>query len=390
MSASLTLFRFCADEQVEWLAANGALHCASLTSFAQQVGDAPLLLVVPGECATLHQLPYTGQRRSLWVRAAPYALEEQLVDDVETVHFAFAATTREQQLALVTVQQQTMHSWLATCAAHQLHIEALIPDLLLLPWHSEAWTIVRDAERLLVRSGRWSGFVSSADTWEWFSAAALHAGTAPQRIYTLGTPPPLPLTSAVETLPPQALLSLCAAHYPNPDSINLLQGQYAKHSTWQRRLYPWRLSAALLALLLLVQGVNLWYQQQQLQHESASLQRAMAQLYTSAVPGATRIVNPRAQLEGHIRALSSSHAAGSAFLPLLAHAGQALSAFPAITLMRLDYRTGQLDLVLQGGDAASLDQLRQRLQQPGFTVDMRTTQQEGNSSSNLSLKLEAR
>lgn len=389
VSTPLTLFRCCAPDQVEWLSPDGQLQSASFTAFAAHVGQAPLLLVVPGEMATLHYMPLPGRRRSLWARAAPYALEDQLIDDVDNLHFALAATAQEERIALITVQHQTMRDWLAACAAHQLLVQAVIPDVLLLPWQEDAWTIVRDAQRLLIRTGRWSGFVSALDTWAWFSGAALATAPAPQRICAVGDLPALPFAAQLETLPDQHLLQICAAGYQSASAINLMQGQYAPQTAWQRWLYPWRFSAALVALLLLVQGAMLLYQQQQLQREHSALRSAMEQLYKAAVPGATRIVNPRVQLEGRWRELlPNSKYRGSAFFALLEHSGQALVAFPTVTLVSLDYRAGQLDLALQGGDPATLDQLRQRLQQPGFSVEMRTTQQAGTSTSTVSLRRE--
>ena len=80
-------------------------------------------------------------------------------------------------------------------------------------------------------------------------------------------------------------------------------------------------------------------------------------------------------------------AVGGAFLELLYQGGQPLVNFPDITLRGVSYREGQLDLVLEGGNPAVLDQFRQQLeQQPGIQAEMRTTQREGRMESKVTLK----
>lgn len=116
------------------------------------------------------------------------------------------------------------------------------------------------------------------------------------------------------------------------------------------------------------------------------LQTGMEQVYKEAVPGATRIVNPKAQLEARLRELTPS-GGGGGFLDLLYRGGQPLTGFTELTVRGLSYRDGQLDLALDGGSPAVLDRLRQQLdQQPGLRAEVRTTQREGQVESKVTLK----
>jgi general secretion pathway protein L len=66
---------------------------------------------------------------------------------------------------------------------------------------------------------------------------------------------------------------------------------------------------------------------------------------------------------------------------------QALTSASEVVLRGFSYRDGLLDLSLQGGNPAALDQLRQQLnQQPGLQAEMRTTQREGQMESKVTLK----
>ena len=84
---------------------------------------------------------------------------------------------------------------------------------------------------------------------------------------------------------------------------------------------------------------------------------------------------------------SGHGASGGAFLELLHRGGQAPTGFTEVTLGGFNYRDGQLDLDLEGGNPALLDQLQQKLsQQPGLQIEMRTTQREGQLQSKVTLK----
>ena len=113
----------------------------------------------------------------------------------------------------------------------------------------------------------------------------------------------------------------------------------------------------------------------------------MERVYKDALPDATRIVNPKAQLEAHLKELRPSGGGEGVFLDLLNRGARPLIAASEIVLRGFNYRDGQLDLSLQGGDPAALDQLRQQLnQQPGLQAEMRTSQREGQIESKVTLK----
>ncbi len=117
------------------------------------------------------------------------------------------------------------------------------------------------------------------------------------------------------------------------------------------------------------------------------LKTSMERLYKDAVPGATRIVNPKVQLEARLRELTPASGGNGGFLDLLYRGGQPLSSFPELTLRGLSYRDGQIDLALDGGNPAVLDRLRQQLdQQPGLKAEVRATQREGQVESKVTLK----
>ncbi len=393
MPISLCFFRLLAPDQAEWSFSTGMVRRGALTELAAQAAGARLLLIAPGEAVSLHRVPLPSRKRSTWARAVPYALEDQLVEDIEALHFALADKPEDGHLAVAVVNRDTLRGWLDACAAAGVVPAAIVPEPLLLPWQEGDWSIVLEARRAVARTGRWDGFASERDLLELLlSQAVAEAGVAkPQRLRVWGHPPPalaeVGLEPRIEDSAPEPLQVFASAYQP-ATAINLLQGVYSPRAHWGRWLRPWRTAAALASAWLLVQGFGLVYEHWSLRREQAALQAMMEQVYKDAVPGATRIVNPRVQLETRLRELRPANASGSgAFLDLLYRGGQPLASFPNVTLRGFSYRDGQLDLDLEGGSPAVLDQLQQKLgQQPGLQIEVRTTQREGQLQSKVTLK----
>ena len=392
MPAPLCFFRFPTPDVVEWLRADSAIQRGSWAELAEQTAGSRLLLIAPGEAITLHQVPLPSRKRSTWARAVPYALEDQVVEDIETLHFALASAPDGDFLPVAVVSRDTLRGWLDACAQASLVPAALLPESLLLPWQEGDWSLLLDGQRAVVRTGRWDGFATERDLLELLlNQALVDAGDAkPQRLRVWGHPPPalaeIGLDPLIEDSAPEPLSVLASAYQPLA-MINLLQGGYSPRAHWGRWLRPWRAAAALAGLWLLVQGVSQMHEYWSLRREQVALRAAMEQVYKEAVPGATRIVNPKVQLETRLRELRPTSASSGAFLELLYRGGQPLVSFTDVTLRGLSYRDGQLDLDLQGGNPEVLDQLQQKLnQQPGLQVEMRTTQREGQVESKVTLK----
>ena len=386
-------FRFLAPDQAEWLSAAGAVQRGALAELAAQATGARLLLIAPGEAIALHRIPLPSRKRSTWARAAPYALEDQVVEDIETLHFALADRPEDGRLAVAVVNRDTLRGWLDACAGAGLVPAAIIPEPLLLPWQEGDWSVLLEKRRAVARTGRWDGFASEQDLLDLLLNQAMAETDAarPQRLRVWGHPSPtfieIGLEPCIEDSAPEPLQVFASAYQPAA-VINLLQGAYSPQAHWGRWLRPWRAAAALAGAWLLVQCLGLAHDYWSLRREQTALRAVMEQVYKEAVPGATRIVNPRVQLETRLRELRPASASGSgAFLELLYRGGQPLASFPDITLRGFSYREGQLDLDLEGGSPAVLDQLRQKLnQQPGLQIEVRTTQREGRMESKVTLK----
>ncbi len=351
------------------LAADGAVKAQGQGALAEiDSGGERVIVLVPGEDALLCQAEVPGQKRRLLAQAVPYALEEQLIDDVEEQHFALGALNGD-QVNVAVVSHEKMQQWLALLQQVGIEADQIIPDVLALPLQENSWQLLQHNNRLLLRCGEQSGMALDVDTAAISLKALLaEAGDAkPASIICQGVSgagvslPELDVELVVESVSdlPVALL---AAAYQEQGAINLLQGQYSRRERISKYWRPWRAAAALLAVFIVVQFANGIVDQQRLAAEKTALLADIEQIYRQTFPEARKVVNAKLQME---RALKSLRGGGSAssegFTELLALAGEQFKQSSNLDIQRLSYKNGQLDVALFIADLQQLDQLKQRL-----------------------------
>jgi general secretion pathway protein L len=159
-----------------------------------------------------------------------------------------------------------------------------------------------------------------------------------------------------------------AARLAQSDAPNLLQGRYAPRRGREdaRRVWRW---AALLALAAALAGIaQLALERRQLEARHVAQRAEMESLLRSAVPGISRIVDPRAQLAAEQARVGRG--GGGGLLPLLARIAPSLSGSGRYTLDGLEFRGDTLELVVRAPDVATLDGLREVLAAMALQVEL--------------------
>ncbi len=169
-------------------------------------------------------------------------------------------------------------------------------------------------------------------------------------------------------------------------AINLLQGDYSRKEQLGRLWRPWRATAVLLGLWLLLQGGMAIGNYFSLSAREEQLYADIERVYRETFPEARNVVNPRVQMERQLAALQGG-ANGGAFVALMAVSGPVLSEVEGLELRNLRYRQDELELELELKDLASLDRLREALEQQSLAVDIRgATTRENKVESRIALR----
>lgn len=332
------------------------------------------LIVVPGQDVLLTAAIVPTRNRQRIATALPFLLEEQLANDVDELHFAIGQRAADGTVHTAVVAHERMNAWLEALRAAGIEPDAMVPDVLAIPYNPAGWTVVREAHTALVRTGRESGFTADDETFALFVQAALATEDAPRpetvHLYDFrgesAAEEPDPFGEAgiaVETRSDAAgILELLARQSDEAAPIDLLQGRYSRREQLGKVLRPWWPAAALLAGIALVNGATRATEYFRLSGEVERRGAAIERIYRETFPDARRVVDARAQMEDKLATLrAGGSASADGFLDLLGSASASLNQAPGLEVQRLSYRDGHLDLAVTTSDLQAIDTLKQHL-----------------------------
>ncbi|MGA7800014.1 MAG: type II secretion system protein GspL, partial [Gammaproteobacteria bacterium] len=122
-----------------------------------------VVVLVPAQDVLLTRVELPTQQRQRALRAVPYALEEQVVGDVDELHFALGPQQGEREFAVAVVARTLMDRWQSQLRRAGIAPDLLAPETLAVPWRDGEWSLWVDGSRALVRTGRYSGFEADAE-----------------------------------------------------------------------------------------------------------------------------------------------------------------------------------------------------------------------------------
>jgi general secretion pathway protein L len=353
-------------------------------------GARRVVVLVPGAEVSLYEARVPGRNRQRVLRAIPFALEEQLADDVERLHFALGSSLGEDRYAVAVVDRQRMDAWLAQLREAGISAHQWVPDTLALP-RTDGWSLLQEADTVLVRSGDYSGFAADADTLPVLVSLMASRGQLPETARVFG-PAVIDLEGVDVELDDTSLqpLDILARGWFAGPAIDLLQGAYSRREEWGRLLRPWKATAALLVAALVLAGTVTGLNYYHLSRQKTQLETEIQALYKKTFPQARRIVNPRAQMEQQLKQLLRRSGGGTNFLGMFAETANVVRTAEGITVKGASYRDGRLDLDLLADNLQLLDALKQALVSGGSMhaeIQSATTDDSQKVSSRIRIKV---
>ena len=370
-----------------------------LEALAQAAHGRPVWVLVPGEDVLLTLATVPTRNRQRMLKALPYALEEQIAEDLEAVHLAVGPVSASGQVAVAVMARARLDGWLEALRAVGVEPDRMAPETLALPRDEADWRVLVDGPRTLVRTGDVAGFAVDRDNLLPLLRASLEEteGAAPARILVSGDDPvaadeiraaSADLAGSVAADPePAPALALLARGATRGPLLDLLQGPYDRRGSIASWLKPWRAAAAVALVWVLLEAGLLIDDYRQLTADQATLAEDIEAVFRQTLPEVQKIVNPRVQMERALRSLQPT-AGGDGFLQLLAETGEVLRALPGARPLAVGYRGGRIDLDLEVPDLQALDRLKQDLsQRGGLETSIQTvTAKEGRVQGRLQVK----
>ena len=373
----------------------GSIYTGTLADAASVASGQRVVVLVSGAAGLLTRvsIPVRGRQRLL--RAVPYALEEQLSEEVDNLHFAVGTTQEDGAWPVAVFSKQFMDSLTADFLEAGLDVQQVIPEILALPKTGEETSVLVENDVALVRTGKSSGFAVDSDNLGIMLAARMtdeEAGLQPLHLFVSKDELRPDMAEYVgETLvEPFAGDPLNVfARGLESGSINLLQGAYSRSGDWARLLRPWRATAALLLAGIILSNVVMGIDYFRLSRESEQLHAQIEKTFREALPEIQRIVNPRIQMQQRLDALQRRQGTGGGFLSLLGQSGSVLKGMQGVEVSGATFRAGRLDVDLTVSNLQLLDELKQALMKSGrlsVEIESATTGQDQRVQSRLRIQ----
>ena len=377
------------QEQATWLvadtrgAAAGPPQGGPLSLAAPRAAGRHVIVLVPGTevLATQPELPPAKAGAKLQ-QLVPYALEEQLADDVEELHFAVGRRQDESpRVPVSVVARKLMDEWISLLKSNGLEPEALYADSELLPQNPGQAVALLEEDAVVVRPPSGAVVTLPADALGQaleIALSGIEPGTPGGRgliLYT-GAAEWRQHAATVEAarerfegIQIQLLtggpLALFAQQLPETTATNLLQGPYTPATTHSVGWSAWRVAAMLLAGFIGLHIAGKAAELTVLKHADHRLDSSIEQVFHTAMPGQPNTYEARRQMEQRLRAARANQAAGGFMLALQALV-QAHRAAPEAVLEALTFRDGALELKASAPSVESLDRLSRQLRQQGW------------------------
>jgi len=389
------------DQAVQWILAdsNGTrlsnVSTGELSQAAIEVGNRSVIVLVPSVDLLTTTVLIPGRSNSKIKAALPFALEENLAEDVENLHFAVGERQQNGRLPVSVVANEKMNGWLKRLSDADIEPSIIAPDNHGLAKIPGTLSVLLDDDIVMFNDGADMDFVmqdikpsdalvfagrlgeTQKDDAEKsghlivFCTAEREESLSHDWIALRHELHSVDVNILPDGVLPKLAVTVAAGH-----GINLLQGQYGKKTDYSVLFRPWKAAAMLLLGLVVLAVATKGVDYYRLVQDEASLRAQFNAEYRQIRPDDTReILDPVATVVSLRRNIGGS-VAPQVFLPSLRELGAAMAANSAAEIETISYRAGVIDLRLTAPDVATLDRIQKAVSASGrFQASIQSTDQ---------------
>lgn len=319
-----------------------------------------LTVILPCTLVTAHliTLPTTKKAKQI----IPNMLEEELITDIEQLHFVLKSNpVQDNQYLVYTIEHTNLAKLLEKLHQLQLQPNCITSDLL---FEAKPSIVVGDDYSQLLTSnhlGALSNSILPSLDWQQFNVLEyIQCADSNKNMVTMLQSQNM-ICAKQHSITYQEMVSQ-SLHQSSP--LNLMQDQYT--AAKKQNLAKTLLALPLLILSICVFiGANIFqyhHQKQQLkQVEKNNFQR-----YKAIFPEASTMISPRFRIEQRLK--QQDNAKQSPFFELMAVMAPLFHQQKQLTVNSISYQNEQLTITFQLANFSELDSLQQKLSTKAITV----------------------
>ena len=361
-----------------------APQSGALEEAAHRAAGRHVCVLVPGTDVLLTEPELPAKAGAKLQQIVPYALEEQLAEDIDDLHFAIGKRGDGPATPVAVVALSLMDEWTSTLKAAGLVPESMYVDSDLLPLNPGHAVALLEDDVVTVRPPVGATITMPSDALgealELVKPSAdAGEGTGRGLILYTGAAEWQQFSPQVEAVRDQfdgikvqlltsGPLTLFAQQLPTAKPINLLQGRYTPQTTRAVGWQAWRVAAMLLVGLVVLHAVGKGAELFVLKSAEKKVDASIEQAFRTAMPGENNTTNARKRMETKLVAVRNG--SGSGLLSALGAFAEARNSVPGTNIQSVTFHDGALVLKMGAPDADALDRLSQLLRTSGWQADL--------------------
>ncbi len=371
------------DTSVRWVLVTDdseANDCGmvKLANASTLIQDRKVVILLPVEHLYITSVAVQTKNKKQLEKAVPYALEDDLTEDIEDLHFSLGKRNDDGEIPVMVISKSNLDHLINILGSVNVLPDVITSDIFGLEWNENQWTLCIDDGHLLARTQQWNGFgCETGDFTDFMNVTLSDKSGAPNKIVVYSHPDEnledivkLPNIELDDFWSPTAFIK----GYSSEDCINLLQGSYVKADKQHKTIRPWKIAAALATIWVTISMANIGLEYSRLNALDEKLTTEINQTFKRTFPEVKKVVNARVQMKQRLKELSASDTnVGEAdFLKFLHQSGYELYKDPNISITDLQYKNKKLSLDIKTKNIQVLETVKSKLQSKNINAELQT------------------
>ena len=246
----------------------------------------------------------TKNRKQL-EKAIPYALEDDLTQDIEDLHFALGKRTENREIPVAVISKAHLDHLIKVLSDVNILPDIITADIYGLEHTENHWTLCIDEGHVIARISQWNGFACDTADFTDFMQVAIHdQEEQPVKLMVYSHPDEkIENISRLDNVQFDDFWSPSAfiKGFTSDTCINLLQGSYVKADKTHKTIRPWKIAAALAAIWVAISMLHTLIEYNRYNRLNQNLTNNIEQVFKRTFPDVKKVVNARVQMEQRIK-----------------------------------------------------------------------------------------
>lgn len=328
-----------------------------------------VLIIIPNKDVVLTSAKIPSKNKKQLLKAIPFALEDQLAEDIEDLHFTIEEGANE-EIQVAVINRDLLDSYLVLLRKNNITPHFILPKVLVQTIKEDSWSVLQETKGdISVRLSEWFGFSCDESLLDIFlqqleieKPKLLLSNLSEEKL------PEILQDCPIEEIEPNKVMYKSAiSALPLNLLSNFISDTKQSNIDWK----PWRPTMAIASIVAVTWLGILGWQNTLLQKQSTQLKLSIESIYKSTFPNG-RIVDPPQQMASKLAQLKKSTGkVVSSPLPLIADISPLIKEYKDLNLGEIRFRENKLEIVVESPNLTRLEGFKKdAVEKVGLQVDI--------------------